>query len=226
ARAAAFAKKDDHPRALADFTCRIRLKPPDPVAYLLRGTLRASHKAYGQAVADLTEAIKLDPKSPRGYVSRGMAYAEQKLYTKAIADFTEAIRLDPKDADIYFDRGRAYEKKKEYGKALADYNQAVQLAPDNAALFNHLAWALSTWPDHRYRDGPRAVSYGTRACELTLWKESAHLDTLAAAYAECRQFDDAVALMRKAIALGPPEHQAEFAERLKLFQQRKPYRQR
>jgi hypothetical protein len=62
------------------------------------------------------------------------------------------------------------------------------------------------------------------ACELSKWKESLHLDTLAAAHAECGQFDKAVELMRKVLPLGKPEHKDEFRRRLQLFREGKLWR--
>ena len=47
----------------------------------------------------------------------------------------------------------------------------------------------------------RAIDHATRACELTKWKCSAYLDTLAAAYAEAGNFDEAVEFQQKAVEL-------------------------
>ena len=58
-----------------------------------------------------------------------------------------------------------------------------------------------------YRDGKRAVAVATKLGELTEWKNPDALDTMAAAYAEAGQFDDAVKWEKKAMEqqrlLGP-----------------------
>ena len=61
---------------------------------------------------------------------------------------------------------------------------------------------LATCPDEKLRDGPKAVTSATRACELTQWKEARPLAALAAAYAECADFSGAVRWQQKAIELG------------------------
>ena len=81
------------------------------------------------------------------------------------------------------------------------FTEAVQLDPKDAAAHNSLAWLLATGPQERFRDGKRAIDHATRACELTKWKRSAYLDTLAAAYAEAGKFDKAVEFQQKAVEL-------------------------
>ena len=56
------------------------------------------------------------------------------------------------------------------------------------------------------------------------WKESAYLDTLAAAYAEAGEFLSAVKWQDKAISLASEELKGELRSRLDLYKAHKPYR--
>jgi hypothetical protein len=84
-------------------------------------------------------------------------------------------------------------------------------------------WA--TCPDPDVRNGERAKECATRACELTEWAEPSYLDTLAAACAECGEFEEAVRWQEKATGMiDDPERVADYRSRLELYEQRKPAR--
>lgn len=51
------------------------------------------------------------------------------------------------------------------------------------------------------------------------------IDTLAAAHAECGNFDEAVTWLEKALAIASDAQKAELESHLKLFRDKKPYRQ-
>ena len=81
-------------------------------------------------------------------------------------------------------------------------------------------------PEQRFRDAKRAIEQATRACELTQWKDSAYLDTLAAAYADAGKFDKAAEFEQKAVELVTEDaDKDELLVHLKLYQDRKPYRE-
>ena len=63
-----------------------------------------------------------------------------------------------------------------------------------------------------------------RACALTDHRLPGFLDTLAAAYAEAGRFADAVKWQEKALGMVPPDQRAEYATRLGLYREGKPYR--
>jgi len=94
---------------------------------------------------------------------------------------------------------------------------------DQPEEFNRYAWALATSPIGAYRDGSAAIRYVKRACELRSWKSAPELDTLAAAYAEAGQFDEALKWQTAAI-----QHEAhsdeEYEARLAMDQKREPFR--
>ena len=84
--------------------------------------------------------------------------------------------------------------------------------------------AASDLPHARHRDGRQAVAQATKACDLSHWKAADHLDTLAAAHAELGDFESAVTWESRAIDL-EASRKEEFVSRLKLYQQRKPFRE-
>ena len=72
------------------------------------------------------------------------------------------------------------------------------ISPDEGVL-NNLAWVLSTSPKDELRDGKRAITLATQAAELTDFDQAYILSTLASAYAETGDFDNAIKWIQKAI---------------------------
>ena len=68
-----------------------------------------------------------------------------------------------------------------------------------------------------------------RACELTLWKQTVFIGTLAAGYAEAGQFDKAVKTSQKACDLAASLGQTNLVQRnrelMRLYHEGKPVRE-
>jgi membrane associated rhomboid family serine protease len=79
--------------------------------------------------------------------------------------------------------------------------------PDADAL-NLVAWTLATSRNDDFRDGERAIVLARMACALSEWRIPNYIDTLAAAYAEAGQWEDARNIQEQAVrtAAADPEH--------------------
>jgi serine/threonine-protein kinase len=114
-----------------------------------------------------------------------------------------------------------------YGEALAHLETAHAANPWDVSVANNLAWILATCPDATHRDGPRALRLAEWACQATAYKSPPLLDSLAAAYAEGGQFDQAVRTTLQAIEIvrgNPRASTATLESRLSLYKANKPYR--
>ncbi len=181
---------------------------------------------YDRAIADYSEAIRLDPKHAHAFNGRGSVWSVKQDYDQALADYSEAIRLDPTSAHAFGGRGNVWSGKKKHDRALSDYAEAIRLDPNDAYSFDARAWLLATCPDATYRDAKLAIVSATTACELREWKDAYSLGTLAAAHAEAGDFEAAVEWQTKANALHTDaEDKQKGEEKLKLFREKKPYRE-
>ncbi len=145
-------------------------------------------------------------------------------YEKAAEEFTASLRLDA-TAISHHGRGVCWSDLGKYREALADYDQAVRLNPRDPWGYIARAWLYATCPDEKHRNGKKAIEDALEAADMTDWREYDALDTLAAAYAEAGQFDQAVDWARKALDLAPKDQREETRSRLDLYRDEKPFRQ-
>jgi TPR repeat protein len=108
--------------------------------------------------------------------------------------------------------------------------QMLQAALRDANLHekNLFCWSLSVTPDAQLRNSALAIRVLEPALAAQQQKSPAHLDTLAAAYAEHGQFDKAVATQLEAIETrrrARPEPSPSMQQRLELYRAGKAYRE-
>jgi tetratricopeptide (TPR) repeat protein len=216
--------------AIRDAEVAIRLNPKNARWYCIRGAEWHLALDWRRAIRDFDEAVRLDPNDAFAFNRRGRVWYSIGEYDQAIEDFGEAVRLFPDNYVFWKDRGRAWLARKNFDQAKKDYDQAfdleVRLKPNSASPYCWRAWLLATSPVDEVRDGGRAIELATTACELTHWRGARELEALAAAYAEAGRFDEAERYQRKALenpAIKGPVRD-HFCHRLKLYEQRKPYR--
>ncbi|HYB91109.1 MAG TPA: tetratricopeptide repeat protein [Candidatus Binataceae bacterium] len=197
--------------------------------YYRRGFAEAEKDDYDHAIDDLNEALKLAPDDRDTIWKRAGAYRDKKQYDRAIEDLTRVIEIEPNNASAYDERGDIHGQRGEYRLELEDYRKAADLSPDNSVIANALAWILSTCPDDKLRDGKLALKYANQACNLSSWLEWQVIDTLAAAYAEAGNYSEAVVWEQRAIDMAKTasaQDQKDLRDRLDLFKQGKPFRDR
>jgi predicted aspartyl protease len=176
-----------------------------------------------RAIADYDAAIRADPRYAVAYANRGLAKRDKGDDVGGIADLSRAIEINPKFAPAYVARGSAKLRAGNAEAAIVDYAQAIEINPKLATAYNSLAWALATAAQPAFRDGRRAVEMALKACELSEWKNPTYLDTLAASYARAGNFSDAVKWQHKALENPRPGDVEAFAQRLRLYDEGKPW---
>jgi tetratricopeptide (TPR) repeat protein len=180
------------------------------------------------AVEQYNAALNLKPDYAQAHASLAKLLVVRGQLIDAIAHCETALKNDPECAEACGNYGYALVSFGRAKEAVRQLEKAVSLDPDYAEALNNLAWVRSTNPDETVRDGAEAVRLALRAAKLTPNRPDA-FDTLAAAYAENRQFDKAVATARQGLEQARKDNDRASIEgiesRLKLYESGKPYRE-
>ncbi len=220
-RGVAYMNKHQYDEALSDFTKALEINPKDADAYYNRGFSYGGKGSYDQAISDFSKALGINPRDAIAYFYRGLAYLKKGNHEEAISDFSRALEINPKDADAYRNRGDAYAKKGQYGQAISDFTKALEINPRDAGVYNQFAWLLVTAKTSHLRDGKKALELSLKACELSEWKDPNYFDTLAAAYAQVGNFDNAIRWQEKALESPKFAKDKEAQQRLNLYRNHK-----
>jgi tetratricopeptide (TPR) repeat protein len=136
------------------------------------------------------------------------------------------LRAAPQSGFACASAGTAADQANRYAEALDYFQRGLKIAPHHDLLLDNFAWFRATCPDATYRNGTEAVRFAKEACELAHWKDSAFIDTLAAARAESGDFAAAAATEQRTLSEKDGERiERSAAEaRLQLYSRRQPYR--
>jgi tetratricopeptide (TPR) repeat protein len=219
--------KKDYEKATMDFSKAIKLNPRDDEPYVGRGDAHYCLEKYDKALADYEQACQLAPKNIEALLGRARTFDELKNLDKALADYTRVIELDPKNVKGHLGQARTRRKQGEFDQARVAYTTALQLDPENPDGLLGFAWFLASCPETKMRDGEKALRFAKKACDLENGGDSWSFQVLAAAHAELGNFPEAVEWQKKAVAKGvaADTKMAELTKRLKLYEDKKPYRE-
>ena len=210
--------------ATADYDAAIRLNPGFAPAYLNRGILRDGQRQYDLAVADYNETIRLQPGEARAFMNRANIWDDKGRYDLAVADYNEAIRLNPGFVLAYHNRGICWKRQGRHDRAVADFGEVIRLDPSFIKAYADRALLLAAGNEN-IRDGKRAFQDASVAYRLGPKTDGFFAEVLAAAYAECGDFKQAVDYQEKAAALFTDSARRRFAyERRDWYRQQRPYR--
>jgi tetratricopeptide (TPR) repeat protein len=188
-------------RALEDIDKAIELQPQLVHPHLMRAEIFAATDRIDEAIVQLEELLKLAPGQVQVLSQLGTYYMVDGKPRKAIDTFTRILGEDSENYRALRFRADAYLNAGEHEKAIADFERAIALEEDDESLLNNFAWVLATSPEDELRDGKRAIELATKAAERTNYETPHILSTLAAAYAETGDFENAKKWSTKAVEI-------------------------
>ncbi|HEY4283844.1 MAG TPA: tetratricopeptide repeat protein [Chthoniobacterales bacterium] len=154
-------------------------------AFARKGDLNSAATHY-------QKAVELNPV----YSDAGSNLAAV-LFTKgdipaAIAAYEKVISIPPEDALSHQRLASLLLRADRATEAIAHYRRALELDPQSWEALRGLAWILATASDPTVKNGSESFSLARRANDLTHGKDPLMLRTLAASYAACGDFREAV----------------------------------
>jgi tetratricopeptide (TPR) repeat protein len=228
-RGHAYLNRRELEKAIRDFNETVRLNPKVASVYGGRAYIYQITGKTDAALKEYGTAIGVDRNYLPAYDNRGSLYQAKGDAKRAIADYDVAIRIDPTDPAAYATRGVACYYKGEKGKATRDLAEAAKLLEPSdsqeGGAMNTVAYFRATCPEGDFRNGKQALQLARRACESFQWRSWGAISTLAAAYAECGDFENAIKYEKQAFAMSnvPPRDRSKMKFCLALYEQHKPY---
>jgi hypothetical protein len=159
------------------------------------------------------------------YYQRGLCRASHKQWADAEADLKKAASLADDIPQAHLALNEVERSLGKFAEAVEEVDRYLKIKPDDVKARNYQAWTLATCRDEKVRSGKQAIVHAQKACELTNYEDANILDTLAAAYAESGDFDQAVKWQTKAADLTWEQMKPEFKSKIELYKSKKPYRE-
>jgi tetratricopeptide (TPR) repeat protein len=203
------------------------LASPASVHNALGVALQQQNK-IDDAMSHFRQALILDPSSAFAHNNMGRAFQVSGRFDEAIDQFQQAARLRPEDSVPHLNLARVMVARGRVQDGVTELRAALDRRPDWPEVLIELAWILAAHTDPAIRAPREAVLYASRAAELTVRRQPKALDVLAAAFAASSEFERAIETAHAALTLAVSQGDNGGAEqirgRLKLYEQRRPYR--
>lgn len=224
----AFDRQERHAEALAAFQESLRLNPRNYQVHYPMGNLLMKLNRPAEALAEYRECLARDPKVPALHNAAARALIALGQTDAAEAALAEAERLDPNYAGPHLTRAQLFMETGRDTNAVAELWLAVKTEPYNVEVLTEAARYLSASPRDGVRDGESAVVLALKANDLSSGSQPEVLDALGMAFAETRDFTNALTTAHAALELaetGKLQSAVKIRERITLYQRGQPWRE-
>ena len=215
--------------AVAQFQQAIEINPDMAGAHVNMGYAFLQMGEPDQAVPQLLKALEIKPDLVEAHKHLADLFLKKGQLGEAIVHYRKVLERRPDDAEAHLKLANALNRSGQRGEAIMHYRDAARLKPRDGLSRTKLAWLLATAPDEKLRDGAEAVAMAKESCDLTSDPDVEQLDTLAAAYAELRDFQTASETANRALGKARGKGDVSLAQqieqRLELYRRDQPYHQ-
>lgn len=218
-------KLGEYQYAQNDLNRAIKMDPNNDNAFYFRAICREKTGQLDLAIDDYNRAIEIKPAVTL-YSKRSSLWKKIGQLQNARLDLTKVIKLISEDSYGYYDSAIILHNMGNYIAAIQDYKKSIELNPNNSLALNGLALLYATSEDENFRDEVEAMRLALKAVDLE--EHHSNYATLAAAYAEVGNFQEAINIQNKAITLAEKSPDTEsitdYHTILKNYISNKPWR--
>ncbi|MBX7167511.1 MAG: tetratricopeptide repeat protein [Pirellulales bacterium] len=214
-----------HEQAAKDIDRLLQVQPGNVGGLRFRAGMLANAGKIDESLNILEEIARQLPDDVEVRLQQASILRTASRVQDAIDVLTQVLEKQPKLALALHTRADALLSLGRQEEALADYRAAVEIDGQNPTLLNNLAWVLATSPNDALRDGKKSIELATKACELTEFKKAFILSTLAAAYAEAGDFENAKKYVQQALDTGDEDLKDEISKEQANYLEGKPWRE-
>jgi tetratricopeptide (TPR) repeat protein len=227
--------------ALEQFRLAVEIEPGSAEAHCHLGEALDAQQKPDEARTEFERALALDSRYAQALYQQGKTLEKLGQADAAIASWRKALAVKPDYADAHLSLAQSLSERGESAAALQHWRAGLELRPNDFRALHEASWALATSSDAALRNGREALALAVRALQLARShgtmrsaapatpvseQEAVALDTLAAAYAECGRFADAVvSTARRALAAERSTRADEIKARIRLYERQLPFRQ-
>jgi len=168
--------------------------------------------AHGQFVAMAPANAEAAPLAPKSHFKIAeILFKQLGRLDQAEEHYRAAISADPKYPNSYVGLMALYGQRADLPAVLKILQDGMAACPDDPAITKALMTIRATCIDHAYRDGGEAVRLAERLTKDVEAREPDLLYLTAAAYAQDRQFDRAIAESERALQMVIEQKNEAFA---------------
>jgi tetratricopeptide (TPR) repeat protein len=207
--------KHENAQALALWKDAVAMDPNNAKAQNGYGISLYMSGKVEEGLSHLRRAIQINPLSVGSHYVLGQFLVEQGHPDQAIKAFEITVKLRQHFASGEEGLASAYQAQGKEQEALEHWRNAIGMDPNSPGAMLGAAWLLATSPDASLRDGAEALSLAASANRLESADEAEALDTLAAAYAENREFERAISTATRAMNLAEERGNRKMAESIR-----------
>jgi protein O-mannosyl-transferase len=227
--ALALARTGRQQESLVHFGDAARLQPENASVHNNYAMMLGRAGRTDEAMQEFQMALRLAPNVAATHFNLANLLVQQHAQDEAMAHYLEALRLNPTFVEAHCNIASLLLEKGRTKDAAAHYIAALHAKPNYLPAMVSLAWIYATASDEAgSQHAAEAVRLAEHACQISGCKQSGVLDTLAAAYANAGQFEEAIKTGEEAFSVAKATGENNFAEsiraRIALYKKGSPFR--